>query len=34
MSGSSSAPVESIRRGLSMEMPGTVAGREPVAMIA
>ena len=34
MSGRSSAAVESITRGLSMDRPGTVDGREPVAMIA
>ena len=34
MSGSSSAPVESMSRGLSMLRPGTVDGRDPVAMIA
>ena len=34
MSGISSAPVESIRRGLSRVIPGTVDGRDPVAMIA
>ena len=34
MSGRSSAAVESITRGLSIESPGTVDGREPVAMIA
>ena len=34
MSGSSSAPVESMTRGLSIDRPGTFAGCEPVAMIA
>ena len=34
MSGRSSAPVESMTRGLSIDMPGTVAGREPVAITA